>query len=410
MLPAAGSEDGLTIVVVPTLSLQEDVKGQCEAAGIRCAAWSDGGIGRYSCQIMVVIAEAAVTMAFARFIDVKRASRQLERIVIDECHTVLESTEEWRPEVRRLREMGGKGTQVVLLTATLPPSDESRFFDAIGLERRATTVIRESTRRTNLAYRVLEYERGKLEDALQNLAREKMAADEEGKIVIYCKSIAETKRIAKSLGCKAYYREVGTEEEKRQVQAELVRRGGARVFTATNALGLGIDAPSIRTVVHTGIPFDLRQYGQESGRAGRDGGRSEAIMLRWVKNGRNGGVIVEKNTRAGEEVRTFVRGERCRKVVMEEFMDGKARAVRCRVGEGEVGCDVCERAGEGVEGEEGGRSGGEEQGRKLTTVMSREEEEAERVVLDTGRRKRKLGLIEAEEERLGKRAREEVGD
>ena len=43
---------------------------------------------------MVVIAEAAVTMAFARFIDVKRASRQLERIVIDECHIVLESTEE----------------------------------------------------------------------------------------------------------------------------------------------------------------------------------------------------------------------------------------------------------------------------------------------------------------------------
>ena len=210
---------------------------------------------------MVVIAEAEVTMAFARFIDVKRASRQLERIVIDECHTVLESTEEWRPEVRRLREMGGKGTQVVLLTATLPPSDESRFFDTIGLERRATTVIRESTRRTNLAYRVLEYERGKLEDALQNLIREKIAADKEGKMMIYCKSIAETKRIAKSLGCKAYYREVGTEEEKRQVQAELVRRGGARVFTATNALGLGIDAPSIRTVVHIGIPFDLRQYG-----------------------------------------------------------------------------------------------------------------------------------------------------
>ena len=47
----------------------------------------------------MVIAEAAVTMAFARFIDVKRASRQLERIVIDECHTVLESTEEWRPDL-----------------------------------------------------------------------------------------------------------------------------------------------------------------------------------------------------------------------------------------------------------------------------------------------------------------------
>ena len=82
--------------------------------------------------------------------------------------------------------------------------------------------------------------------------------------------------------------------------------------------------------------------------------------MAWVKNGRNGGVIVEKNTRAGEEVRTFVRGERCRKVVMEEFMDGKASAVRCRVGEGEVRYNVYERAGEGVDGEEGRRSRREE--------------------------------------------------
>lgn len=409
MLPAAGSEDGLTIVVVPTLSLQEDVKTRCEAAGIRCAAWSEGGTGRYSCQIMVVIAEAAVTMAFARFIDVKRASRQLERIVIDECHTVLESTEEWRPEVRRLREMGGKGTQVVFLTATLPPADESRFFDAIGLEREATTVIRESTRRTNVAYRVLGYERGKLEEALQRLVNEKTAEEEEGKVVIYCKTIEETKRMAKVLGCKAYYREVGTDEEKRRIQAELVGRGGAKVFTATNALGLGVDAPSIRTVVHTGVPFDLRQYGQESGRAGRDGRYSEAIILQWVKKSRSGGTSVEKNTKAGEEVRTFVRWERCRKVVLEEFMDGNPRAVRCRAAEGEAVCDVCERAGEGFGRDEDWEREEDEQGREGSIRASREAD-AERPSWEAERRKRKLGMVEAEEGRLGKRAREEVGD
>jgi superfamily II DNA helicase RecQ len=396
MLPAAGSEDGLTIVVVPTLSLQEDVKRRCEAAGIRCAAWSEGGTRRYSCQIMVVIAEAAVTMAFARFIDVKRASQQLERIVIDECHTVLESTEEWRPEVRRLREMGGKGTQVVFLTATLPPTDESRFFDAVGLEKEATTVIRESTRRTNVAYRVLEYERGTLEETLQKLVKERMAVDGEGKMVIYCKSIAETKKMAKTLECKAYYRGAGTEQEKRKIQAELVRKGGARVFTATNALGLGVDAPSIRTVVHTGIPFDLRQYGQESGRAGRDGGRSEAFILQWLKRSRDGKVARENNTRAGEEVRTFVRGERCRKAVMEEFMDGNARAYQCRVGEGEAGCDVCERTG--------GEAGGED--------LTEAEVEVERASSpsEAGKGKRKLGKIEAYERDLAKRARGEIGD
>jgi len=52
------------------------------------------------------------------------------------------------------------------------------------------------------------------------------------------------------------------------------------VFTATNALGLGIDAPTIRVVIHVGIREKMRDYAQESSRAGRDGLRSEAIMLR----------------------------------------------------------------------------------------------------------------------------------
>lgn len=100
---------------------------------------------------------------------------------------------------------------MVFLIATLPPIDESRFFDVVGLEKEVTTVIRELTRRTNIAYRVLEYERGTLEETLEKLVKERVVVEGEGKIVIYCKSIAETKRIAKALGYKAYYREVGTE-------------------------------------------------------------------------------------------------------------------------------------------------------------------------------------------------------
>ena len=103
----------------------------------------------------------------------------------------------------------------MFLIATLPPIDESRFFDVVGLERVATTVVRELTRRRNIVYRVLGYERGELKEALRRLIGEKTAEEEEGKVVIYYKTIAKTKRLAKVLGCKAYYREVGTDEEKR---------------------------------------------------------------------------------------------------------------------------------------------------------------------------------------------------
>ena len=113
--------------------------------------------------------------------------------------------------------MGGKGTQVVFLTATLPPTDEGRFFEAVGLEASATKVIRESTRRANVAYRVVEYEKGRLEEALRELVSEKTMEEGGGKVVVYYRTVAETKRIAKVLGCIAYYRAVGTEVKKRRI-------------------------------------------------------------------------------------------------------------------------------------------------------------------------------------------------
>ena len=48
----------------------------------------------------MVILESAVTKAFARFINEKRTIRQLDRIVIDECYVVLDSTREWRLQIK----------------------------------------------------------------------------------------------------------------------------------------------------------------------------------------------------------------------------------------------------------------------------------------------------------------------
>jgi hypothetical protein len=70
-------------------------------------------------------------------------------------------------------------------------------------------------------------------------------------------------------------------------------------------------------------------------------------------------VSIEKNTRAGEEVRTFVREERCRKVVLEEFIDSNARAAGYRAGEGEAVYDVCEELRVGADSKEGREREGE---------------------------------------------------
>ncbi|KAK1046744.1 hypothetical protein LTR74_017896 [Friedmanniomyces endolithicus] len=109
-----------------------------------------------------------------------------------------------------------------------------------------------------------------------------------GQIVVYCAKIDQAKRLAKRLQCSENHRTVGGNEEKKGILRRLTRQE-EQVFTATNALGLNVDAPKIRIVIHVGIREDSAQYAQESGRAGRvTKPKPEAIVMRAQWHYRNG--------------------------------------------------------------------------------------------------------------------------
>jgi superfamily II DNA helicase RecQ len=361
MLPARCSS-GMTIVVVPLVSLRGNMRERCEELGIESVEWNAQRPQEWA-SVVFVTPEAAVGETFGHFINRQRAMGRLDRIVIDECHVVLDSGPggAWRPGMLALRTLTRAEVQMVYLTATLRPADEDMFSQLMGVPTSSETSARTSTgkgmggvwfraptTRPNIRYRIERFNRQReTEEAALKRVVSTAKSKHEGQIIVYCDTVGRTERYARVLGAVCYHRTVGSEEEKRQI-VQALRAGQQRVFTATNALGLGVDAAGIRTVVHVGLVRSLRDYVQESGRAGRDGSASEAIIVRAATRagkratGDDGEETWEGKKAGVEKVMwEFVEGEGCMRAVLDREMDGWTGPRRCRVGEGEAACQRC---------------------------------------------------------------------
>jgi RecQ family ATP-dependent DNA helicase len=370
MLPAWAEQGGTTVVVVPLIALRGDMMRRCRKLGISCAEW-DSRRPPDAAAIVLVTPESAVREEFATFLNRLRATRQLDRIVVDECHIVLNRRYDFRKEMQKLGKLAAAETQMVMLTATLPPSEEDELFRRMYVEREQVELFRAATARTNVAYRVIrvgkEARKKEVEEMVTNMVRQKLRKHKKGKVVVYSNSVAKVKELAQQLGCHAYHHKaVG-----KASMLEEFAGGKKRVIVATSALGMGVDIPDIRCIIHIDWPFTVLDYAQESGRAGRDGLRSEAVMI--VQEGQQRAAEDKQAEVEQQLVRAYVEGTdetaTCRRVVLDGYLDRREEErVVCE--EGEEKCDVCR----GADGEEEDEEVGEEESEGSEGGSSNEED------------------------------------
>ena len=351
MLPASSVPGGTTVVVVPLVALQTNLVERCSKKGILSLVWSSRR-PHDTATLLFVTPESALTKAFAGLLNRLAAARQLDRIVVDEVHVVLDGTKDFRPKLRELGDLVARGVQMVYLTATLPPAEEAELFALLHVDRSDLVLVRGPTSRPNIQYQVVEARRplsappaGPGQDDtmalfLEQLVQEKLELyPHPAKVIVYTGSIAAGVQVAETLRCGFYHAKAVGKDQIFQdwlhdrADGDYGERG--RVLVASNALGLGIDVPDVRVVVHLGRMRRLKDYAQESGRAGRDGQTSEALVVLHQ--------LPRRPVQAGaSDIDRYLSGAICRRIVLDAVMDGRTDRGGCEGSE--VVCDLCEAA------------------------------------------------------------------
>lgn len=274
---------GLTIVVTPLISLMKDQVDNLRERDIRAVHFHSGLTRREAELGLTRCRLGKVKLAYVsperlqneNFIAELRAM-DVSLIVVDEAHCISQWGYDFRPsylKVARLREIVGESVPILALTASATPEVTADIIRCLRF--REPKVFARSFTRDNLSY-IVRYADFK-EDTLLRVLRAIS-----GCAIVYVRSRRRCREIAQLLlreGISADYYHAGLDPEEKELRQNAWKNDEVRVIVATNAFGMGIDKPDVRTVIHHDLPSSLEEYYQEAGRAGRDGRESFAVVI-----------------------------------------------------------------------------------------------------------------------------------
>lgn len=278
--------DGLTIVVSPLIALMKDQVDALRLNGIPAAyinstqSWQeqetilhDARLKKLKLLYLAPEKLLANSMALLHTLE----AFGISLIAIDEAHCISHWGHDFRPEYLMLANLKKSFPEVpvIALTATADKLTQKEILEK--LELKDPVVFKSSFNRPNIRYSVERKKNGVFVALLDFLERHR---NDSG--IIYCLSRKSTETLVADLaihGISAVPYHAGMDRERRTINQDKFLRDEVRIIVATIAFGMGIDKSNVRFVVHMDLPKNIESYYQETGRAGRDGVDSEALLF-----------------------------------------------------------------------------------------------------------------------------------
>ncbi len=341
--------DGTSIVISPLIALMKDQVDALRVNGIS-AAFINSSMSSFEqnetlSQLkngklkLLYVAPEKLSSENGAFLEMLK-DVNISLFAVDEAHCVSHWGHDFRPDYLFLNGIKNQFPNVPIIALTASADDITRKDIIKQLNLQNPLVLISSFDRANIKYFV-QPKQSVLQNIIQYLNEH---PNDSG--IIYCLSRKGTEEMANKLKengiNSAYYHAGLLSAERAKVQEDFLK-DKTRVMVATIAFGMGIDKSNVRFVMHADLPKNIESYYQETGRAGRDGLPSEAIL--FYSNGDvmklKNFAMIENNAEQSElmlqklkQMSDFAEMQKCRRQYLMEYF-GEKHNGNCN------SCDYC---------------------------------------------------------------------